>query len=363
MSEGITESRNDSGMIINYRKYTFTKILIVVIILIALVLAIGISVTIGDYPIAFGDVFKIIWNHICGRTYDPNTVEWWDDYIVWEERLPRIAAAVLCGVSLSVAGVAMQALMKNPLADPYTTGISSGAMVGVTIALTLGLYAPIFSSEMGLVFNAFLFGLIPSLVIVGVTRFKNTSPATVILAGLAMSFMFSAISNIILVGSEAETVQEVYRWMVGSLNNVVSSQIGLMAFTTILGSLFFLITAKQLNIITTGDTTAKSLGLDTKKYRSVSLILLSFVIAEVVSVTGIMGFVGLVVPHMVRMFMGSDTRYVIPGSMALGALLLVVSDILSRVIIDSGMPVGVILSFIGGPMFLFLIIKQRRDMW
>lgn len=361
--ENIAENKKPDSMISGYRKYTSLKILFILVVLVVLIVAIGVGVTLGTYQIGFFDVYRIIWDHLTGVTFDAGSKEWWDDFIVWEERLPRVIAAVLAGATLSVAGVAMQALMKNPLADPYTTGISSGAMVGVTVGLTLGIFLPFMASDLGLVINAFVFGLIPSLVIVGVTKFKNTSPATVVLAGLAMSFMFGAISNIILIGAEAETVQEVYRWMVGSLSNVISDQIGLMAGVSIVGIVFFFITAKQLNLITIGDTTAKSLGLDTEKYRNISLLFLSFMIAEIVSVTGIMGFVGLVVPHIVRMFMGSDNRYVIPASIVVGSLFLVVSDIIARTIVDSGMPVGIILSFIGGPLFLFLIIRQRRDMW
>ncbi len=345
-----------------YHKHALRKIAFIAAGMAALVLSIGVSVSIGAHQIDFAEVFGIIWDRIAGIQYEPGSAEWWDSYIVWEERMPRVFAAILAGITLSVSGVAMQALLRNPLADPYTTGISSGAMVGISAGLVLGMTLPFLSDEMGLMLNAFMTGIIPALVIVGITRMRNVSPATIVLAGLAMSFMFGAFTQLIMMGAEAEKSQEVYKWMVGTLNYVVSDKIPLMAAITAAGTAFFLLMSKQLNLISLGDTGAKSLGLDAERFRNLCLLVMSFMIAEQVSVTGILGFVGLVVPHMTRMIIGADNRHVLPASMVLGALLIVVSDIIARMFLD-GISVGVVLSFIGGPAFLALIIRQRRDMW
>jgi iron complex transport system permease protein len=345
-----------------YHKHALRKIAFIAAGMAALVLSIGAAVSIGAHQIDFAEVFGIIWDRIAGIQYEPGSAEWWDSYIVWEERMPRVFAAILAGITLSVSGVAMQALLRNPLADPYTTGISSGAMVGISAGLVLGMTLPFLSDEMGLMLNAFMTGIIPALVIVGITRMRNVSPATIVLAGLAMSFMFGAFTQLIMMGAEAEKSQEVYKWMVGTLNYVVSDKIPLMAAITAAGTAFFLLMSKQLNLISLGDTGAKSLGLDAERFRNLCLLVMSFMIAEQVSVTGILGFVGLVVPHMTRMIIGADNRHVLPASMVLGALLIVVSDIIARMFLD-GISVGVVLSFIGGPAFLALIIRQRRDMW
>ena len=356
------ELSSEGEAIEDYRRHTMRKTAFLVAGTVALIAVAGYSLTIGTHQIAFFEVFGIIWDGICGNSYEQGSDLWWDSYVVWEERVPRMAAAVLAGMALSVAGAAMQSMLRNPLADPYTTGISSGAMVGISAGISLGLLVPMFTDELSLMMNAFLTGLIPALVIVGITKLRTTSSATLILAGIAMSFMFGAVTQLIMMGTDADKSQEIYKWMVGTLNYVVSDKIPLMAVVTAAGSVFFLAVSKQLNIISLGDEGAKGLGLDAEKFRNLCLLVMSFMIAEQVSVTGVLGFVGLVVPHMARMVIGPDSRFLIPGSMILGAAMVVVSDIIARTVLD-GISVGVVLSFIGGPVFLALLVRQRREIW
>ena len=336
----------------DYRKSALRKTIFIIAGLVVLFISICFSVTIGSHQITFEQAASVIWDKITGTTYVQGSAEWWNSYLVWEERMPRAF----------VVGVAMQAMLRNPLADPYTTGISSGAMVGLSAGIVLGMTVPFLNDEMALMLNAFITGIIPAAVIVGITKMRNVSPATVILAGLAMSFMFGAITQLIMMGAEADKSQEVYKWMVGTLNYVVSDKIPLMALITAAGSLFFIGVSKQLNLISMGDAGAKSLGLDTEKFRNLCLFVMSIMVAEQVSVTGVLGFVGLVVPHMARMIVGVDNRVLVPASMIVGALLVVVSDIIARTLLDN-ISVGVVLSFIGGPMFLLFILRQRRDVW
>ncbi len=346
----------------DYRRSAVRKTLFIVLGLVLLFVAVCFSVTIGTHQISFEQAVSVILDKITGTSYEQGSADWWNSYIVWEERMPRAFASICAGASLAVVGVAMQAMLRNPLADPYTTGISSGAMVGLSAGIVLGITFPFLSDEMALMLNAFITGIIPALVIVGVTKMRNVSPTTVILAGLAMTFMFGAITQLIMMGAEAEKSQEVYKWMVGTLNYVVSDKIPLMAGITIAGSIFFIVVSKQLNLISMGDAGAKSLGLDTEKFRNLCLFVMSVMVAEQVSVTGVLGFVGLVVPHMTRMMVGVDNRVLVPASMVVGALLIVVSDIIARTLLDN-ISVGVVLSFIGGPMFLLFILRSRREMW
>ena len=352
----------DTDAIQNYRLQILRKILIIAAGSVLLFLISVAAVTVGTNEITLSQAFEIVISKILGIEYETGSPEWWDSYLVWEERMPRVFAAMFAGAGLAVAGVAMQSILRNPLADPYTTGISSGAMVGISAAIVLGITVPMFTNELGLMMNAFITGLIPALVIVGVTKMRNSSAATIILAGLAMSFMFGAVTQMIMMGAEAEKSQETYKWMVGTLNYVVSDKIPLMAIITLAGTGFFLFMSKQLNLISLGDTNAKSLGLNAESFRNLCLLVMSIMIAEQVSVTGILGFVGLVVPHMMRMLVGADNRYLIPASMLFGAIFVIGSDILARTVLD-GISVGVIVSAIGGPLFLAFIIHKRKEIW
>ncbi len=356
----VTGSSGDA--IANYRIQVLRKVSFIAAGLIVLLITIVYAVTIGSNDISMGEAFTIIKDRILGNGYEQGSPEWWDSYIVWEERIPRIFAAVFAGMGLAVAGVAMQSLLRNPLADPYTTGISSGAMVGISAAIVLGITVPFLSDELGLMMNAFITGIVPALVIVGITRLKSRSSATIILAGLAMSFMFGAITQMIMMGAEAEKSQETYKWMVGTLNYVVSDKIPLMATITLTGSAFFVLASKQLNLISLGDTGAKSLGLNAESFRNLCLLVMSVMIAEQVSVTGVLGFVGLVVPHMMRMVIGADARYLVPASMVFGAVFVVAADIIARTALE-GISVGVVISAIGGPLFLAFIIRKRKEIW
>ena len=347
-----------------YHKYTLRKVLFMLGCGITLIILFGYALTIGSHQIDFFTVFTTLWNHITGVTYPIGTPEWTDDYLLWEDRLPREAIAIVAGVGLAIGGAAMQSVVKNPLADPYTTGISSGAVLGVTIALALGITAGSITGSYGLVANAFLFGMIPTAVTIIVSRISKTSPATIILAGVAMSYLFNAMSTLILISAEAGKIQEAFLWQIGTLQWTTWSDFPLMFIIVAVGSVILAFTSKQLNILTLGDESAKSLGLNADNYRLLVLVVLSLMTSAVVSFIGIIGFLGLVSPHIVRTIIGSDNKYVIPASAIFGALFLLAADLLARALIDPGeLPVGVIMSFIGGPLFLILILKSKKGVW
>lgn len=346
-----------------YRSYKFRKIIFIMILVLALFVVSGVALTIGGRNLAFWDVYKILYEHLEGASYPVGSSGWWDDYTVWNIRLPRILLAIICGGSLAVSGAAMQSVVKNPLADPYTTGIASAAVFGVTVGIVMGFTLSSTVGEYGLIINAFLFGLIPVSIVTIISRFNNSSPATMILAGVAMSFLFSALSTLLLVTSDAATIHTAYMWQIGTLENALWSDLPLITFITIIGTFFLIVSSKKLNLLILGDESAKSLGMDVEKYRIVVLILLSFMTASVVSYVGIIGFVGLVSPHIVRLFLGSDNKYIIPASMVFGSVLLLSADLIARLITTVGVPVSVVMSFIGGPVFLLLIIRSKKDLW
>ncbi|MCL2317674.1 MAG: iron ABC transporter permease [Methanomassiliicoccaceae archaeon] len=356
---------SDSGSLKSkYKSYTKRKIFFISACLVIAVLSVGLSVTVGGRDIAFFDVYKTIFDHLFGPSASAGTKEWMDDYIVWNLRLPRALFAAIAGAGLAVGGAVMQSVMKNPLADPYTTGISSGACFGVAVGMVLGLTALGELGSFGIVANAFIFALIPMTLIVLLAPRRNTSPATLILAGVALSYLFNALNTLLLVTTDAEKLASVYRWQIGSLENMTWEGVLIMSVITIAGLIVISFLSKKLNIMALGDAQAKSLGLDVNTMRIICLVVMSLMVASVIAFAGIIGFIGLVSPHIVRMIIGSDNRFVIPAAAAFGAAFLMVADIVARMLSDIGaVPVGVVISFVGAPIFLYLIIKQRRNIW
>ncbi len=353
---------SDKDFFSNYK--ASVKIRLAVIgMLIALVLILCmLELSVGVNYFKMTDVFRLIWQHLQGMEYEPGTPDWWGDLILWNIRLPKVLVAIIAGMALAIGGAVMQSVVKNPLADPYTTGISSGAVFGVCLGLILGLTVG-GTGQFGLILNAFLFSLIPAAVMIMVSRISSSSPVTIILVGTAVSSIFGSFSTLIMSIADESSLKETFVWEVGSLAGAGWSWIPLMFTITLIGSVFLYFTSSKLNLLMTGDNEAKALGLNVDNYRMLCLILLSFMTASVVSYIGIIGFLGLVTPHIIRMFIGSDTRYVIPASAVLGAAILLAADFISTNIGINDLPVGVVMSFIGGPMFLLLVIRNRREVW
>jgi iron complex transport system permease protein len=229
-------------------------------------------------------------------------------------------------------------------------------VLGITFADLSGQYA--------LIFNAFLFGMIPAMAIMFISKANSLSPATLILAGIAISYFFSALDTVVMTMATPEDMKSTYIWQVGSLDEIQWSDLPLMAVIVIIGSFVVNFYANKLNILSTGDESATSLGLNVTAYRLLCLTLLSLMTASVISFTGIIGFVGLVVPHICRIFLGSDNKFIIPACAVLGPIVIIAADICCRILTPMGeLPMGIIMSFIGGPIFLILIIRQRREMW
>ena len=343
-----------------YREHVSRKVLFIIIFVLAAVALCGVSCLIDGRPIGILDVYGIIWDHITGATYEYGTPEYWDDYIVWDTRLPRVAMAVLAGVALSSCGVVIQSLVSNPLADPYTTGISSGASFGAILAMVVGFSFGSLTGQAGIVGNAFIMALVPAFAVIALSRVVYTSPATLILIGTAVSYLFGSLNTLLLVNADEETMATAYLWQIGSFDNVMWSELTVPLVVTVLGSVSVLLLSGRLNLMMMGDDEARSMGLDTQNLRTVLLLLMSLMVAAIISYTGILGFVGLVAPHMVRMLIGSDNRFVIPASMAFGSVLLLTTDLLARVVVHPAeLPAGILLMMVGGPLFLLLIVRRR----
>lgn len=341
-----------------YSKYVYRKWMFIIVCMALAVIVIGYALSVGDYPIPFIDCYSVIWHHIIG-----DVQMGLEDSIIFELRMPRIEMGILAGAGLAVAGVVMQSTMMNPLADSYTTGVSSGASLGATIGLVLGI--SIFNVEQyGTVLNAFVFSLVPMAAIVLISKIKNASPTTMIMGGIAIMYLFNAITTVITLMANPDQLQDLYRWSVGSLGFANKEDIPIVALFTIPVCIIMMLMTKKLNALASGDESAKALGIDAERLRRICLVLVALMVASIVSFSGLIGFVGLVAPHIVRIFVGADNRYLLPASAAFGALLLVLSDLIGRTIIAPAiLQVGVVTAFLGGPLFLWLILRRNSTVW
>jgi iron complex transport system permease protein len=351
------ESEFDSKFEVTYRKTVAKRVTFIIICILACFFVAVYSATLGSYPISAGEVYDIIWHAITGQAQSDATAA----HVVIDLRLPRILGAAVCGFGLAVCGTAMQSMMKNPLADPYTMGISSGAGFGAALAIILGFELV---AGGGIVFNAFIFAVIPALVILFLSKFRKATPTMMILCGISLMYLFNAMTQLFMLIADPEDLSTVYTWMVGSLDGVEFSELGLILAITFFGSLYVQYMANQLNVMSIGDDSAKTLGVNVDKKRLIVLLVITLIAATIVSFTGIIGFVGLVAPHITRHIIEADNKYLIPASAVFGALLLLASDIVARVIAAPLMlPVGVITACIGGPLFMFLILRNNKEVW
>lgn len=340
-----------------FERFVLRKYLFIVLCIVICFIAVGLSIGFGTYSISFVDTYKTIWYHITD-----NIVDEVNDIVVVRDRLPRACVGVLAGAGLAVAGAAMQSIMKNPLAEPYTTGVSSGAIFGASLSIVFGW--EIFGGDYALVGNAFIFSLIPVAFILVISKLKNASPTTMIMGGIAIMYIFNAMTTVIRLWAEPESLSNLYAWEVGTLSFAEWDNLYIMLPIVVIGIAIIWLLSKQLNVLATGDENARTLGVDADRLRVIMLLVVAFMTAGIVSYVGLIGFVGLVAPHVVRMVIGADNRFLIPASIAFGAALLIVADLIGKTIIaPTTIQVGVIMAFLGGPMFIWLIVRKNTKVW
>ncbi len=256
----------------------------------------------------------------------------------------------------------MQGILKNPLASPFTLGIASAAGFGAALAIVLG--AGFVGGEYLIIFNAFIFTLLASLSVYGLAKYKGITPETMILAGIAIMYLFSAMTSFLQYVGQAEQVQEVVFWMMGSLGR--SSWDKVWVVTAVIAACFpyLLLKSWDINALGAGDETAKSLGVDVEKTRVICMVLVSLITASVICFTGTIGFIGLVAPHITRMVIGGDHRFLLPASALVGGLLLLAADTVARTIMAPViLPVGIMTSFLGVPFFVYLFMRRKKQFW
>lgn len=342
-----------------YRLYCKKKMMfIAAFAVIATVMAVY-SLKVGFYDASFQQIFDVIWGNLNGQEASRQ-----EQVIIWDSRVPGAIAAVLTGAALSAGGAVMQTVLRNPLADSYTMGISSGAFFGVTIAAIAGIsLIPGVGGDLMTIINAFACSLIPVAIILLISRKRRMTPTKIILIGIAIMYVFSAVSTLLMLTADSETLADVYAWRIGTLSHIDWGHVGIMTVFVALGLTYLMLNNKKYNLMMAGDHCAQSMGIDTKRTTLTSLSVVSLVTAAVVSFTGTIGFVGLVGPHIARIFVGSESKYLIPASAAFGAAFLLIADCIARVSGNYGLPVGVISALIGCPLFIFILVKMKSKEW
>ena len=336
--------------------YILVYMFLLALLFVSLLLAVGF----GSTKIPITDVYGVIIYEMFGlgnaEIFSSGPVH----DVVWLIRLPRLVLAIAVGMGLSVCGVVMQAVVRNPMADPYVLGISSGASLGATMAIMLGIGAVFGTKAVGVCACIGAFG-ISVLVMIVASIGGRASSMKLILAGMALSSLCSAFSSfIIYYANDKEGMISITYWLMGSLAGADWKMNTFILPFIITIVLFFCTQYRTLNMMLLGDEVAITLGIELHYWRILYILFSSAIIGFVVYASGMIGFVGLVIPHLMRMFFGTDHRRLIPVSALVGAIYLIWADVISRIIINNTeLPIGIMTSMIGAPCFIYLMVHKK----
>lgn len=345
----------------DYLRYTRIKVLWIIggVILLCFLLISSISAGAVNIP-----PIQVI-NSLTGHGISP---KW--DLIIWNIRLPRVLTSIVAGIGLSVAGVAMQSVLRNPLGSPFTLGISNAGAFGAAISVILlgsgQLQAGVtdgvtITNPYVTTIVAFTISMIATGVILLISQIKAASPEVMILTGVALSSLFTAGTMFLQYFATDTQLAAVVFWTFGDTGRASWGELGLMTVVVGIASVYFFCKRWDYNAVNAGDEVAKGLGVDTGEVRICGMTVASLVSATIVSFLGVIGFVGLVCPHMVRRIIGDDQRYLLPGSCVMGGILLLASDTMARLILAPiVLPVSILTAFMGAPIFVYLILKGYK---
>ena len=327
---------------------------------IASALIVAFSMTIGTSGVSMGDVWSALRLAIFGGTLSDDFAT--DYLVITELRLPRALLAFAAGAGLSLAGALMQGLLRNPLVSPFTLGVSPAAAFGAALAITLGGGRTM--PAWIVILSALAMALIVSALVLGLAATKQMAVATLLLIGIAVTQLFESLTAALQFVANENTLQAIVRWTFGSVNEASWGDVGIVGVLVLAALPLTLWFAKDMNAVAfAGDDAARSLGVNVGALR-VGLIVVAVLLASVVvSFCGVIGFVGLVGPHIARLIIGSDHRFLLPFSLVAGGLLLLLADTIGRTILAPAViPVGIVVAFIGAPMFIYLILARRRSL-
>lgn len=342
-----------------YFSVNYKKRILIVGLLAAVILAILWSLNVGPAKVNLSTVWKAIMDLF---KHNPELSNG-ERVIVMRVRIPRIAASMLVGVLLANSGLLMQGIFRNPLVSPYTLGVSNGAAFGASLAIVFSAgFSSITASNQLVSLFAFLFAALTMYLVQAIGKLAKDSTKSLLLAGIAVSYLFSSLVSFIKYVVDVEKLPELVFWQMGSVSDATWPQIGLMLIVAVVSLIVMNIYAWDLNVMSTGEESAISLGVNYKRLRRIAFIFSTLMTGVAVAFAGTIGFVGMVAPHVARMMVGNDYRYTIPVASICGMLLLLVADSLSRMLVTTiALPIGVITSIIGVPFFIWLIVYKRQE--
>ncbi|WP_205952065.1 FecCD family ABC transporter permease [Pantoea stewartii] len=336
----------------NYHQVLRRRLFWIVALLVAILASLVLDFTLGPAGLSL----STLWHTLLS----PESVDAGTRVIVWDIRLPYALMAIVVGLALGLAGAEMQTILNNPLASPFTLGVSSAAAFGAALAIILGVGIPGISGQWFISANAFIFALLAALMLDGITRWTQVSSSGVVLFGIALVFTFNALVSMMQFIASEDTLQGLVFWTMGSLARASWEKLGVLSAAFVLLVPFSLLSSWKLTALRLGEDRAVSFGIDVRRLRLATLLRISVLSALAVAFVGPIGFIGLVAPHIARMMFGEDHRFYLPASALTGALVLSLASVASKNLIPGAIiPVGIVTSLIGVPFFLSIILRHR----
>ncbi|WP_176561915.1 FecCD family ABC transporter permease [Mycolicibacterium palauense] len=323
--------------------------------------AMVIGVRVGASDLDYGRILRIATAPLTGTMGDATVTEY---TVVWKLRIPRVALAFVAGAALSVAGVLLQSMLNNTLVDTYTIGVAPAAAFGAAIVILISANSVIGSGVSWMVIaSAILFAFLTAALVLGIAATKKMNAATLVLVGIALSQMFDAATSALQYRADEETLSKMVRWTFGSVNEATWLQVAVVTTLLVITLPVIVWRSTSLNAVAfAGDDAATSLGVGVAGLRATMIAIAVALSAVVISFTGVIGFVGLVAPHMARLIVGADHRVLVFMSALLGGILMTLADAVGRVVLAPAVvPVGIVVAIIGGPFFVYLILANRRS--
>lgn len=337
--------------VVAYSKSVRTKLFAIAVLAVMAVAALLLDIATGPSSLSPMTVLQGV--------FDPSSLTTAQQAIVWQVRLPYALMAMMVGAALALAGAEMQTVLNNPLASPFTLGVSSAASFGASLAIVLGLGSSFIGADWLVPLNAFIFAFGSVLALQTLARMKGSGIESIVLFGIALVFAFNALTALVQFLSSAEALQQLVFWTMGSLSRATWSNVAALAVVLVAVTPFSLLSSRALTALRLGEDRAMSFGVDVKRLRFLSLLRVSLLSATAVAFVGAIGFIGLVGPHIARLLVGEDHRYFLPASVLAGAVIMSLASAASKIIVPGVlMPVGIVTAVIGVPVFLLLIFRN-----
>ncbi|MRT42114.1 iron chelate uptake ABC transporter family permease subunit [Enterobacteriaceae bacterium RIT702] len=348
----LAENGLETDTITHYRQVLRQRLLLIGVLVLAILASVILDFTLGPAGLSLDTLWQTLTH--------PDAVDAGTRVIVWDIRLPYALMAVVVGFSLGLAGAEMQTILNNPLASPFTLGVSSAAAFGAALAIILGIGIPGVPDQWFISANAFVFALFAALMLDGVTRWTKVSTSGVVLFGIALVFTFNALVSMMQFIASEDTLQGLVFWTMGSLARASWEKLGVLTAAFAILIPFSMLSSWKLTALRLGEDRAVSFGIDVRRLRLTTLLRISILSALAVAFVGPIGFIGLVAPHIARMMFGEDHRYYLPASALVGALVLSLASVASKNLIPGVIiPVGIVTSLVGVPFFLSIILRHR----